>query len=218
MSLTRHNFADPATLASNLALHVAQHLDAAVKAKNVAVLAVSGGTTPQKFFEALSREKLDWSKVMVTLVDERQVDETSDRSNARLVKASLMQNDAAKATFIPLYKNEAAAAKLPRFDVVVLGMGGDGHTASFFPGGDTLAVALSDKAPDLVEISAPGSGEPRVTYSLPRLLAAGHLMLHIQGQDKEATLEKALGPGDVMDMPIRAVLRSGKPLQIYWCP
>lgn len=218
MSLTRHNFADAASLAQNLALHVAQHLDAAVKVKNVAALAVSGGTTPQKFFEALSREKLDWSKVMITLVDERKVDETSDRSNARLVKAALMQNEATQAKFIPLYQNEAAAAKLPRFDVAVLGMGGDGHTASFFPGGNTLAQALSDAAPDLVEISAPGSGEPRITYSLPRLLAAGHLMLHIQGQDKEATLEKALQDGDVMAMPIRAVLRSGKPLQIYWCP
>ncbi len=181
------------------------------------MIAVSGGTTPQKFFEALSCEKLGWSRVLVTLVDERQVDDTSPRSNAKLVKASLMQNEAAKAEFVPLYQNPAAAS-LPTFDVAILGMGDDGHTASFFPGGDNLAEALAPDAPPLIDINAPGSGEPRVTFSLQRLLNAGKLCLHIQGHDKMETLEKALGTGDVMDMPIRAVLRSDKPIELYWCP
>ena len=153
----------------------------------------------------------------MTLVDERQVDETSARSNAKLVKATLVQNEAAVARFVPLYQNPAAS-ELPNFDVVVLGMGNDGHTASFFPAGDTLAMALSPAAPPLLAISAPGSGEPRLTFSLSKILAANEIFLHIQGADKSATLETAMSGSDEMEMPIRAVLNSGRVIEIYWCP
>ena len=217
MITTRHVFADADQLARNLALNVAASLRQALAATEHGTLAVSGGTTPQKFFEVLSRQKLDWPRVTVTLVDERQVDESSPRSNARLVKASLIQNEAAVANFVPLFETPAAA-DLPNFDVVALGMGNDGHTASFFPGGDTLAEALSDAAPPLLAISAPGSGEPRLTFSLPKILAASEIILHIQGVDKSATLDKAMSGSDEMEMPIRAVLNSGRVIEIYWCP
>ena len=217
MITARHLFADADILARNLAINVAASLRQALAANEKATIAVSGGTTPQKFFEALSHQKLDWPRITVTLVDERQVDETSPRSNARLVRAALIQNQAAQVRFVPLYQNPAAADE-PDFDMVILGMGDDGHTASFFPGGDTLAEALSPASPDLLAISAPGSGEPRLTFSLRKLLAAKEVILHIQGAAKQATLDKALSPGDVLDMPIRAVLRSAKPIEIYWCP
>jgi 6-phosphogluconolactonase len=218
MITARNIFANAADLAEALARDVAAGLNAAVADKDAAVLAVSGGTTPQKFFEALSKKNLDWAKVSVTLVDERQVDETSPRSNARLVKQALMQNDAAKARFVPLYQNPEAA-RLAKFDVAILGMGNDGHTASFFPGGTTLIEAVNPATTATVlEISAPGSGEPRLTFTLPRLMAASHLILHIQGQDKWTTLEKALAGADVMEMPVRAVLHSPAPVQLYWCP
>jgi 6-phosphogluconolactonase len=214
----RSIFANPADLAESLANDVASCLRGAIAEKGVAVLAVSGGTTPQKFFEALAQTKLDWAKVQVTLVDERRVDETSPRSNARLVKQALIQNEAAKANFVPLYQNPEAA-KLAQFDVAILGMGNDGHTASFFPGGTTLQEAIHPATTTaLLEISAPGSGEPRLTFTLPKLLASAHLLLHVQGQDKWATLEKALGGTDQMEMPVRAVLQSATPVQLYWCP
>ncbi len=217
MMVARHVFADAEALAQRLARDVAASLRQALAAMERATLAVSGGITPQIFFEALSRQKLDWVRVSITLVDERQVGEASLRSNARLVKAALVQNEAAEARFVPLFQNPNAA-KLPNFDVVILGMGNDGHTASFFPGGDTLAQALSEAAPPLLAISAPGSGEPRLTFSLPKLLAAKEIFLHIQGADKQATLDKALAGDDIMDMPVRAVLQSAKPVEIYWCP
>ena len=217
MIASRHIFADADQLARSLALNVAASLRQALAATEHATLAVSGGTTPQKFFDALSRQKLDWHRVNVTLVDERQVDETSPRSNAKLVKAALVQNEAAAANFVPLFENPAAA-DLPNFDVVILGMGNDGHTASFFPGGDTLATALSNSAPPLLAISAPSSGEPRITFSLPRILAASEIILHIQGADKSATLEKALSGSDELEMPVRAVLNSSRVIEIYCCP
>ena len=217
MIASRHIFADADQLARSLAFNVAASLRQALAATENATLAVSGGTTPQKFLEALSRQKLDWPRVTVTLVDERQVAETSPRSNAKLVKALLLQNAAAAANFVPLFDNPAAA-DLPDFDLVVLGMGNDGHTASYFPGGDTLALALSHAAPPLLAISAPGSGEPRVTFSLPKILAAKEIILHIQGGDKSATLEKAWSGSDEMEMPVRAVLNSARVIEIYWCP
>jgi len=216
MITAHHLFVDADALAQRLARDVAASLRQALAATERATLAVSGGTTPQKFFDTLSRQKMDWSRVTITLVDERQVDETSPRSNARLVKAALVQNEAAVARFVPLFENPSAA-NLPDFDVVVLGLGNDGHTASFFPGGDTLAQCLSDAAPPLLAISAPGSGEPRLTFSLPKILAAKEIMLHIQGQDKWATLERVQAGSDIMEMPVRSVLQSGREVEIYWC-
>ncbi len=217
MIVARNNFTNAQSLAQRLAVNVASSLRQAIAGSGKATLAVSGGTTPQKFFEHLSQQKINWSQVTITLIDERQVDETSPRSNARLVKAALIQNQAAQAQFVPLFQNPYAA-DLPNFDVAILGMGDDGHTASFFPGGDTLAQALSDSAPPLLAISAPGSGEPRITFTLVKILSSREIILHIQGADKAATLEKALGHGDVLEMPVRAVLRSPKQIEVYWCP
>jgi 6-phosphogluconolactonase len=229
--LDRRSFADKATLASELADAVAGHIDAAIAERGEAAIAVSGGSTPAKFFAALGKRKdVDWSKVVVTLVDERWVDELSDRSNAGLVNQKLLQGPAASARFLPLYsggaepdatqiaRTAAGLQHLPRpFAAVVLGMGNDGHTASFFPGGDTLSEALSAAGP-VIAIRAPGAGEPRVTFTLPRLLETDALFLHIEGEGKAEVLEKALSEGPVEEMPVRAVLRAGRPITVYWCP
>lgn len=231
MTIDRRSFGDKPTLAKELAEAVADRIRHAIAERGEAAIAVSGGSTPGKFFAALGKMRdIDWTKVIVTLVDERWVDETSDRSNALLVNEKMLQGPAAVARFIPLYsggdapdatqiaKTNALVSTLPKpFAAVILGMGNDGHTASFFPGGDTLAEALSTEGPTLA-IRAPGAGEPRVTFTLPRLLQTDGLYLHIEGDEKANVLEAALGDGPVEDMPIRAVLRSGAPLAIYWCP
>lgn len=213
----RKTFDTREALAAALARDVAAALTARVAAKDAATLAVSGGTTPQLFLQHLAGQDIAWHKVVVTLVDERQVPETSPRSNAALVKKALLQGKAAKARFVPLFENVAEAAALA-LDVVVLGMGSDGHTASFFPGGDTLAQALDpETTKSIEEISAPGSGEPRLTYTLPKLLAASTLCLHIEGTEKMKVLERALAGGDVDEMPVRAVLAAATPITLYWC-
>ena len=231
MDIQRRSFADKPTLAKELAEAVADRIRAAIAERGVAAIAVSGGSTPGRFFQALGKTKdIDWSKVIVTLVDERWVDETNDRSNAMLVNERMLQGPAATARFLPLYsggdtpdaaaiaRTNALLADLPEtFAAVVLGMGGDGHTASFFPGGDTLDEALTAQGPTL-SIRAPGAGEPRITFTLPRLLRTDALYLHIEGQEKAEVLDQALGDGPVEDLPIRAVLRSGHPVNVYWCP
>jgi 6-phosphogluconolactonase len=232
LTLERHDFADRTELAKALADAVAADINAALVGDGVAAIAVSGGTTPAKFFMALGKHKdVDWTKVYVTLVDERWVDETSERSNALLVNEKLLQGPAAMAHFIPLYSggetpDAAAIARtdrlletLPRhYAAVLLGMGNDGHTASFFPGGDNLAEALRGEGP-AVSIRAPDAGEPRITQVLRRLLDTTKLYLHVEGEEKAVTLAKALGEGPIEDMPIRAILRQQvKPLEIYWAP
>ncbi|MBD8065533.1 6-phosphogluconolactonase [Devosia sp. PTR5] len=231
MTIDRRSFADKTTLARELAEAVADRIRSAIETRGTAAIAVSGGSTPAKFFQALGKTKdIDWARVVVTLVDERWVDETNDRSNALLVNEKLLQGPAAVARFFPLYSggeepSDDAVAKtnrllgdLPKpFAAVVLGMGNDGHTASFFPGGDTLDAALSEAGPALA-IHAPGAGEARITLTLPRLLETDSLFLHIEGDEKAQTLDRALADGPVADMPVRAVLRSGAPISVYWCP
>ncbi len=230
--IDRRTFGDRAELAKALADAVAEKLIAGIAERGRASLAVSGGSTPARFFTALGKRKdVDWEQVIVTLVDERWVPETSDRSNAGLVNEKLLQGPAAVAHFVPLYsggdapdeaaiaRTNTAFAELPQpFDAVILGMGNDGHTASFFPGGDTLDEALTAEGP-AVAIRAPGAGEPRVTLTLPRLLAARGLYLHIEGEEKGKVLEQALAEGPVADMPVRAVLRqTSTPVTVFWSP
>jgi 6-phosphogluconolactonase len=214
----RMSFENREALAISLARKVSYILSRAVTMKGSALLAVSGGTTPVSFFEHLSKTQISWDKVTVTLIDERQVPEDSPRSNARLVKQHLLKHNAASARFVPLYRNPAAA-DLPPFSAAILGMGADGHTASFFPCGDTLAEAINPNCPrDLIEMSAPGAGETRITFTLPRLLKVSYLALHIEGAEKRAVLEKALAGCDPTEMPIRAVLHAPTQIDVYWSP
>lgn len=230
VSLETNFFDDADSLARALAGQVAADLKAGIALRGAATLAVSGGSTPKKFFAALSRETLDWAKVTITLVDERWVDSSSDRSNAKLVSDLLLQNEAKAAAFISLWSGgdvptpeavaktnaNLAVLKLP-FDAVILGMGNDGHTASFFPGGDTLHEALTNAGPALA-LNAQGAGEPRITLTLPFLLNSKAIYLHIEGPEKAATLDKAIAVGPIEDMPIRAVIRQTKvALSIYSC-
>jgi len=224
----RHDFASREELAAALTSVVAAQLDEAIERRGKAVLAVSGGSTPARFFKALSEAAVDWGKVVVTLVDERFVPETSPRSNAGLVKANLLQGKAALARFLPLatplddIAQAASTAEvglrllgLP-LDVVVLGMGNDGHTASFFPDAEELEQLLDGRTPRLVSsVHAASAGEPRLTLTLPVIASARFLALHIEGEEKQATLERALSRGG--KAPIRRVIDAAEtPVEIFW--
>jgi 6-phosphogluconolactonase len=225
-----HEFATRVDLARTLAGEIAGRLAEAVARRGTALLAVSGGTTPAAMFGALSAEDIDWNKVIVTLIDERFVPETSPRSNAALVQRTLLQNRAKAARFVPLFQpNETveqaavdvskALAGLPwPLDVAILGMGGDGHTASFFPDATNLDRLLAADNPAIVmPVHAPSAGEPRLTLSLSRIAAAEWTAVHIEGTDKKAVIEAALEPGG--KRPISAVFRQGgKPIDIFWAP
>lgn len=232
-NLTSHHFTQATAQASALAERVAAQLRDGIAARGHAVIAVSGGTTPAPFFAELAKQALDWAHVTVTLVDERWVPDSDPRSNAKLVKETLLQGAAAAARFVPLYTGaatpedglaEAAAriAALPSpFDAVLLGMGDDGHTASFFPDGDHLAEATDPLATaKVLPMHATHAGEPRITLTLPMLLATRALYLLIRGAKKRDLIaDVRLGLDAAKNYPVNAVVHQEQvPLAVYWAP
>lgn len=229
--LTWHEAATPKELADRLAAWVAARLKEAVARRGVAFLAVSGGSTPRLFFEALSGRDLDWAKVVVTLVDERFVPPSSPRSNQKLVETHLLRGSATAATFLPLHNkadsaehaariaSEALSAAPWPLDVAVLGMGADGHTASMFPDAPDLEALLDPEAPRIVEaVHAPSAGEPRLTLTLPNIVSARSLVLHIEGQEKRRVLERALAAQAAPRPPIARVLDKAAKAAVFWAP
>ena len=230
MAALRHNFNSNEALSEQLAQRVADNLCEAIEQRGAATLAVSGGSTPAAFFDALSGQDIAWAQVRVTQVDERWVPETHPDSNARLIRERLLQGPAARAQFVSMKTNadspfsaeQAVSDKLDAFaeslDVVVLGMGEDGHTASFFPGADSLDRALDESGESFcVAVRPPAAPHDRMTLSLPALLSARHRYLHITGQAKLTVLERACAVSDVQAMPICSVLnRPAHPIDIYY--
>jgi 6-phosphogluconolactonase len=225
-------FSDQHKLAHALAAHLAAALRRNIAAQGrAACLAVSGGSTPVPLFEQLSKLELPWPQVVVTLADERWVDSSSPDSNEALVRRHLLQQQAAAAVFIGL-KNAAAQAsgkgeaacnqqlqQLPLpFSAVILGMGNDGHTASLFPGAAQLAKAVDmHSGMFCAAITPQNAPHERMTLTLPTLLAAKEIILHITGQEKKAVLDNALANGPPEAMPIRFILRQHMvPVTVWW--
>lgn len=213
-----HEFQSKEELAKSFAEDVSKELMTALSDSGHARLAVSGGSTPKLFFVQLSRQKLDWDNVQVMLVDDRCVAADHERSNQLFVRQHLLKNEAEAADFGPLENVEADFTHA--LDYLVLGMGTDGHTASFFPNGDTLAEATDVESKQYVmELTAPGATEPRVTMTLPVIAGARHIALHIEGDEKRRVFEEAMQDGPADDLPIRHVLRHPQvELEVYWAP
>ncbi|WAP70880.1 6-phosphogluconolactonase [Jiella pelagia] len=228
-----HRYETREALAEALASGVAAVLAGAIATEGVARLAVSGGSTPKRFFERLAQAEIDWADVTITLVDERWVPEDSERSNAAMLRRHLLAGPAAAARFVPFYEPSAMPEEVfdtlndrfhrigRAFDVVILGMGTDGHTASWFPNAPGLAQCLDPATDDTVAIAHPPSqDEPRVTLTFPLVVDARFLALHIEGEEKLQTFAAAKGEGPVEEMPVRAVLQADRrePLQVFWAP
>lgn len=212
-SPVRVRYAPEGLLIQQLARSIAQDLSRAITERGFAVLAVSGGKSPIPLFECLRQEPIAWQHVRVTLVDERCVPTSHPDSNARLVREHLLQGPARAAQWVPMVLQDhgplpplaeiahtagLALKAAGLADVVLLGMGADGHTASLFPAAPNLAQALdaANPVPCLpIELTEPPANAPypRLTQTLSQLLSARQLVLPLQGQDKLATLALAYG-------------------------
>jgi len=230
--LPARRYADMETLSRELAARIAASLAAAIGARGLASLVVSGGRSPVRLFEILRAHPLDWGHVCVALADERWVSPEDADSNERLVREVLLKDHAAPARFLGL-KNGAPTpdlgavsawetfARVPRpFDAVVLGMGDDGHTASLFPGSPNLPRALNQAAAaGCVGMWAPVAPHPRLSLNLTALLDSRRIAVLITGESKWRTYTAACAAGPVEDMPIRAVLRQSRtPVDVMWSP
>jgi len=217
------------SLAVDLSQNIKEILLETIKKRGRASMAVSGGSTPVPLFVALSHLDIDWSKVDLTLVDDRWVESDHKDSNELLVKSHLIKNKAVNVNFVPL-KNNASTAKEGRasseealksftlpFDIVVLGMGADGHTASLFPCSEEIRPAMDLDNNDCLVATTPTSAPyERLGMPAKAIMDAKRVFLHLNGSSKLHTLEKAMDLKDAFKMPIFAFLDDG--LDIYWSP
>ena len=209
-----YTFDDRETLDQALAEYVTSKLAQGISARGVAHLVLSGGSTPAALFSLLADADLAWQHVVVMLADDRWVPADHEDSNERLVRETLLTGRAKQAEFLsllPTPDDEVAnlaglstlLRSMPRFDVVLLGMGEDAHTASLFPCASALKDGLTTDAGALVTRprSAP---HQRVSLSRRRLEMTDCGVIHIVGQNKKSVLEAAIKSGDEMRHPISA--------------
>lgn len=221
-------FPDRDQLDRELAAHICDALGADIEKNGSASLAVSGGSTPKGLFQCLSVCDIDWKNVTVVLVDERWVDTHSQDSNERLVKEHLAQNAAMETLVVGLKTDHERADEGLReaqqrislinkpFTAVILGMGGDGHTASWFPKAENLQTLLDPENPDEVAITDPVTApHKRATLTLSAVLNSRDVIVHITGDEKLAVLESA----KEQNYPIATIFeQKNTPVTLWWAP
>mgnify|MGYP005664108019 CR=1 FL=1 len=230
MSRSVHAFDRQDDLVEALSQSISKQLQRAIEKKGKASLLVSGGSTPKPLFEKLRHAAIEWDRVSVGLCDERLVSSSHEDSNERFVKTHLLQDNASKAKFIGMYKDgmslqeaeKSCSQKLKEelfpFDVIVLGMGKDAHTASLFPENPKLEKAFDLNNKEFCIAVEPKSA-PHARLSLTRsaILSASHIYLHFEGKEKGAVYQEVIEGEDMYKMPIRSVLNQDiKEVEVYF--
>jgi 6-phosphogluconolactonase len=203
----------------------------AVRRKGYCTVALSGGATPPEFYHHIARYRgLPWEATHVFQVDERLVPDGDAASNFRMIRSALLGHLAAPAASVhavPLRLEEPAAAAreyeadllsfflpkeegLPSFDIMVLGLGKDGHTASLFPG----SSALEERSRIAVPVAVPGGGPARVSLTLPVLNNARNVVFLVTGAGKREILARVTG-GEAPELPAARVQPRTGPVVIY---
>ncbi|MGB0833931.1 MAG: 6-phosphogluconolactonase [Psychrobium sp.] len=224
MKVTEFNNGDAIT--EFLAKDIAAKLTAAIETRGQASFFVSGGRSPIALFEQLSQTELAWDKVTISLVDDRWVDSKHESSNELLVNTHLLKGFAAKANFIGLVGNEesafggvdSAVAKIrdiDEIDVLILGMGEDGHTASIFPCSEQVDAAMAkDNNGRLIATQPTTAPFERISLTLNEILKAKQVYLPLSGANKVTVFEQAKQLDDVKKMPIAAVIKQHQNLAV----
>jgi 6-phosphogluconolactonase len=219
-------------LADAIAGDVGFIIDSAIDARGASLIAVPGGDTGSAIFPKLAAQTLPWKRVTIIPTDERLVPMDDERSNVRAIAKTFLP---VGARVMPItgdiadhkLAGNSADARLQDLpwppDLVWLGMGADGHTASIFTGPDLQEALDAPKArraigvmPDPMPEDAP---VPRVTLTRAAILSARTILITVTGQDKRELLEQAIADGQSSKLPIGRVLAEvDQPIDIHWCP
>lgn len=223
-----NSFKSKEELVNDLALYIISLLEDSIEELGKASLLVSGGNTPKPLFEKLSHMDIPWDKVTVSLVDDRWLPSNHKDSNEALVKENLLQNNASEAKFVGMYLEGKSAfesdddcsiiyeEEVFPFDVIILGMGGDSHTASLFPENEKLDLAYDLNNENLcISIKPETAPYDRMSLTLGAILGAKNIILHIEGDDKLKVYEEALHSKDIYKTPISSVLNSSRLVEVY---
>lgn len=210
-------------------------LKSAIAERGVAAMALSGGSSPRALYQTMSHLELDWASVDITVVDERWVPPAAPGSNEKFIRETLMQNNAKSANFVSLYTpdagfsdaaphlNEKVHDAFPRgFDIVVMGMGSDGHTASWFPSSSNLVDVLNSEEL-VIATEIPASDKTteyrhRMTLTPKALLGARLVCLPLTGEAKAATFGEVILPGEATVYPVRQMLDQTPDIWVTWAP
>ena len=222
-----HAFPDRESLDQALAAYVVSRLQQGITERGTAHLVVSGGSTPINLFSILADADVEWGRVVVLLADERWVQVDHEDSNERLVRHTLLTGKAKSAQFLSLLPSPddeitnisgltSLLRSLPRFDVVLLGMGEDAHTASLFPCSTALREGLTTEQGALVTRPR-NAPHQRVSMSKRRLQATEHGVIHIVGERKKTVFELAKKSEDETRYPISAFL-GPVGFDCWWAP
>jgi len=188
----------------------------AIAARGRFTLSLTGGSTPEKAYTILAAAKIDWSKTFLFTEDERDVPIDDPRSNFGLARRTLLDRidipagnlfpmvtkpgdpSAAANEYIDTLRRMFPGEAIPLFDMIHLGMGDDGHTASLFPGHPSVHV--TDR---WVVAGPPGTLPPpvdRVTYTLPLINAARQVLFLVTGDKKAQTVHEILDEASPVDL------------------
>lgn len=205
-----------------LAEAVAEQLCDAIRARGQALIAVPGGSTPRRFLEALALQAVDWRSIIVMPTDERRVRPDDPQSNERMIRTCFGPVGSGTSAYVSLHDEaadpERAAtrlsdelARMPPLDVLVSGMGEDGHIASLFPGDANWGMA---RAETHVVAGYPDGLVPRLSLSPSRLRAARWTALLVAGKAKQDVLKAVLE--GTRDLPVALLLDNVSPARIFW--
>ena len=230
MAIQLSKFAKVEHLNRSFARRISQMLNAGIEEAGRASLVVSGGRTPAALFETLSKTNVDWSKVDISLADERWVDVEDDASNEKMLRSTLLKNNASAANFIGLKTSHSDATDAVEqctsnlaqihmpFDVLILGMGEDGHTASLFPCSAEVNQGLDlESGNTYIAVQPKTAPNQRMSLTLPALLNSKHIFLHLTGESKKQALEQAVAGEDEAATPILAVINNAT-VELMWAP
>lgn len=218
-------------MASRVGVRLEHVITSRLRHKKTLSIALAGGTTPGPVYTALSSRALPWSRIAVTLTDERWRHRREKGSNERMVRSTLLRRRAAQSRFVSLKSPhptpQGAVGQIDRrlasvtpFDICVLGMGADGHIASLFPDADGLETAMKPSRRRAAAIyAAQADGSPhRISLTLEEICRSAEIFLILTGHDKLRVLQNAMTQTASLSALSQLLARRARPVHAFWAP